>query len=550
MFLGLSIVCDEFFVPALEVIAEKWNLSNDVAGATLMAAGESAPELFTSFIGTFRMSDVGFGTIVGSAVFNVLFVIGLCAVSTNEPLKLTWWPLARDCFCYAFGLCMLSVFFSIITPTEIYLWEAFILFILYLIYVLFMKYNIEVKERIFGVHEKREEVYAIEEDKLEPTTFDVGLLDLLMGRNTEENEVMNHTVLKIIGDVKEIFDKFDKNKNGYIDIEELGNLLQELGLDVNDDELKRVCNKILAGEDADTINFKQFKTWYIQCEERVMKDMKDLFKSMDLDKSNTLSIFKIAEMLNQSEVTVARELGKHYKGPKTELSFKEFENWYVHTEFYHAEINKRATIAAAAESADDLNLFDIPDGVLPKVVFALTFPLVGMLVLTLADVRKPGKMKWVFFTFFGSIVWIGIYTCLMVDWCQMIGDTLGIPQVVMGLTFLAAGTSVPDMLSNVIVAKQGHGDMAISSSVGSNIFDILVGLPLPWITFGIFYQRPVKVYAVSLAVSITILIAMLLILVVSIHISKWVMTKSLGYAMFFFYVVFVVQDLLRAKWTC
>jgi len=90
MFLGLSVVCDEFFVPALDIIADKWDLTPDVAGATLMAAGGSAPELFTSFIGTFRMSDVGFGTIVGSAVFNILFVIGMCAVCANEPLELTW----------------------------------------------------------------------------------------------------------------------------------------------------------------------------------------------------------------------------------------------------------------------------------------------------------------------------------------------------------------------------------------------------------------------------------------------------------------------------
>jgi sodium/potassium/calcium exchanger 2 len=50
----------------------------------------------------------------------------------------------------------------------------------------------------------------------------------------------------------------------------------------------------------------------------------------------------------------------------------------------------------------------------------------------------------------------------------------------MGLTFLAAGTSVPDLLTSVIVARQGHGDMAVSSSIGSNIFDVLVGLPFPW----------------------------------------------------------------------
>ena len=78
-FLGLAIVCDELFVPALEIMAEKMELSNDVAGATLMAAGGSAPELATSLFGTFAGSDVGMGTIVGSAVFNVLFVIGACA---------------------------------------------------------------------------------------------------------------------------------------------------------------------------------------------------------------------------------------------------------------------------------------------------------------------------------------------------------------------------------------------------------------------------------------------------------------------------------------
>lgn len=81
MFLALAVVCDEFFVPALERIGENMDISDDVAGATLMAAGGSAPELFTSFLGVFVAgSDVGFGTIVGSAVFNVLFVIGMCAI--------------------------------------------------------------------------------------------------------------------------------------------------------------------------------------------------------------------------------------------------------------------------------------------------------------------------------------------------------------------------------------------------------------------------------------------------------------------------------------
>ncbi|KAK6307410.1 hypothetical protein J4Q44_G00225580 [Coregonus suidteri] len=76
MFLALAIVCDDYFVMSLEKICEKLDLSEDVAGATFMAAGSSAPELFASIIGVFiTHGDVGVGTIVGSAVFNILCII-------------------------------------------------------------------------------------------------------------------------------------------------------------------------------------------------------------------------------------------------------------------------------------------------------------------------------------------------------------------------------------------------------------------------------------------------------------------------------------------
>lgn len=147
MFLALSIACDEFFIPALAIITEKLNISEDVAGATFMAAGGSMPELCTSFIGVFADPDsnVGFGTIVGSAVFNVLFVIGMCAVFSKEILKLTWWPLFRDCMFYSIALIVLIVFF---TDEKIEWWEALILIITYFLYVTFMKYNHKIEKSV------------------------------------------------------------------------------------------------------------------------------------------------------------------------------------------------------------------------------------------------------------------------------------------------------------------------------------------------------------------------------------------------------------------
>merc|ERR1711973_590296 len=109
----------------------------------------------------------------------------------------------------------------------------------------------------------------------------------------------------------------------------------------------------------------------------------------------------------------------------------------------------------------------------------------------------------------------------MVDCVVWTGYTFGIPDVVMGVTFIAAGTSIPDLLSSVIVARQGHGDMAVSSSVGSNIFDILVGLPLPWIVFIIVKKKNVRILSCGLAISIIVLIVMLIAVAVSIRISGW-----------------------------
>jgi len=140
LFLAVALACDEFFVPSLEVIIDKLKISEDVAGATFMAAGGSAPELFISFFGTFAdlESNVGIGTIVGSAVFNVLFVIGMCAVFSKQVLKLTWWPLFRDCIFYSIAILLLIVFFL---DEKIFWFEALILFIMYLLYVTFMKFN-------------------------------------------------------------------------------------------------------------------------------------------------------------------------------------------------------------------------------------------------------------------------------------------------------------------------------------------------------------------------------------------------------------------------
>lgn len=168
MFVALAIVCDEFFVPALNVITVKLNLRKDVAGATFMAAGGSAPELFTSLFGVFiANTNVGFGTIVGSAVFNVLFVIGMCAVVSKSVLNLSWWPLFRDCLFYSVALALLIGFYS---DSEIELHEAAVLCVMYVLYVVFMVFN-GVIERWVKSKVRSDLVQPMDRNKLRDTTF-------------------------------------------------------------------------------------------------------------------------------------------------------------------------------------------------------------------------------------------------------------------------------------------------------------------------------------------------------------------------------------------
>ncbi|TMW47651.1 hypothetical protein DOY81_007263 [Sarcophaga bullata] len=139
MFYGfwfLASICDDYLVPSIEQICAKNNIQRDVIGATLMAAAVSSPELFMSFIGTFiTKGDIGVGTILGSAVFNVLAVPACCGLFAASYLKLDWWPITRDCFMYLAAVLLLV---GILWDGQVWWYEALMLVLSYFGYMLTM----------------------------------------------------------------------------------------------------------------------------------------------------------------------------------------------------------------------------------------------------------------------------------------------------------------------------------------------------------------------------------------------------------------------------
>ncbi|XP_039227126.1 sodium/potassium/calcium exchanger Nckx30C isoform X10 [Drosophila yakuba] len=480
MFVALAIVCDEFFVPSLDVIIEKLGITDDVAGATFMAAGGSAPELFTSVIGVFvSFDDVGIGTIVGSAVFNILFVIGMCALFSKTVLSLTWWPLFRDCSFYSISLLVLIYFFR---DNRIFWWEALILFTIYIGYVAFMKWNVQVET----------------------------------------------CVKKMI----------TKNKGNAANSSETSMATQPGG-----SVTSRAASETRSGPPGSSNAGATGKVDEKATQLHAIASLKVLLDATKPQRGGATTSAANHVKINLKETTLADRPNGNIDTTLDSPSLSGRRPSWIEQ---RVKIQTRKFSIKAPEIEDEPEPLSMawPDTARKRLTYVLVAPLLVPMWLTLPDTRTPRGKRFFPVTFIGSIVWIAAFSYLMVWWANVAGDTARIPPEVMGLTFLAAGTSIPDLITSVIVARKGFGDMAVSSSVGSNIFDVTVGLPIPWLLYGIIYGAPVEVNSVGMVCSITILFMMLVFVVMSIACFRWRMNKGLGFTMFLLYFAFVAVSLM------
>jgi K+-dependent Na+/Ca+ exchanger-like protein len=171
----LAIITEHFFVPSLDQVAKRLDMPHDVAGASLMAVGSSAPELFIALTAIFIGSEnasIGIGTIVGSAVFNILVITGASALIAGD-LVVKKGAVERDIIVYLLSVGLLLFVFI---DGQIVLWEAVVMFLGYVSYLAVLWYwgeNVannnqeggeenspEVKEE-HTVTEKKQNIFAI-----------------------------------------------------------------------------------------------------------------------------------------------------------------------------------------------------------------------------------------------------------------------------------------------------------------------------------------------------------------------------------------------------
>ncbi|XP_063079661.1 sodium/potassium/calcium exchanger 4 isoform X2 [Engraulis encrasicolus] len=459
MFLALAIVCDDYFVTSLEKICEKLDLSEDVAGATFMAAGSSAPELFASVIGVFiTHGDVGVGTIVGSAVFNILCIIGVCGVFAGQVVFLTRYAVFRDSICYTFSVIALIVF---IYDEKIVWWESLVLVVMYMVYILIMKFNSSLQRLCTGKGRKN-----------------VANGNAASGSEMEDVKPTKPYTRGSVVMVDEIINASPPNYR-----------FPEAGLRIM------------------VTNHFGPKTRLRMASRLIITERQKLMQA-----ANGVDSVMVVE-------------GK-----------AEMENGNVPEDKPSEE----------EEESEMTSPFSVPRGVMNKLKWLISWPLLLLLFFTIPNSGKPRWEKYFMLSFILSTVWIAVFSYFMVWMVTIIGYTLGIPDVIMGITFLAAGTSVPDCIASLIVARQGLGDMAVSNTIGSNVFDILVGLGLPWAlqTMAVDYGSVVQINSRGLIFSVVLLLGSVALTILGIHVNNWKLDLKLGIYVLLLYAVFLCFSIM------
>lgn len=94
-----------------------------------------------------------------------------------------------------------------------------------------------------------------------------------------------------------------------------------------------------------------------------------------------------------------------------------------------------------------------------------------------------------------------------VEGASQIADKFGIPQIVIGLTIVAIGTSLPEAAVSISAAVKGSADITVGNVVGSNIINVLVILGLTAMLTAIAVKKNTICYEMPFTIAVTVLLA-------------------------------------------
>ncbi|GAB5366910.1 hypothetical protein AAMO2058_001184400 [Amorphochlora amoebiformis] len=195
-FLGLATICDDYLVVSLEVLCIRWNIREDIAGATFMAFGSAAPEIVVNAVSTVKgVSGTGVGAIIGSGWIAFLMIPGACALFTSGSLEIKRRPMLRDMLFYAIALALLSAFFH---DGKIQPVEASILAGTYVVYLMVVWMAPGIRR---WWRQRQGEIIASTKSFVELVEEEKTFLEIMEVKDNKDEEDIQHFVSEVLDDV-------------------------------------------------------------------------------------------------------------------------------------------------------------------------------------------------------------------------------------------------------------------------------------------------------------------------------------------------------------
>jgi cation:H+ antiporter len=131
---------------------------------------------------------------------------------------------------------------------------------------------------------------------------------------------------------------------------------------------------------------------------------------------------------------------------------------------------------------------------------------------------------------------------ILVDGASNVAQKFNIPTIIIGLTIVAIGTSMPELMVSVTSAVEGHSDISLGNIIGSNISNLFLILGLCSIIKPLIFKRQTRVIENPFTIFVTVLLFLLCI-----NGGNNTITKIEGVILLTICVIFIIYNIIMAK---
>lgn len=180
--------------------------------------------------------------------------------------------------------------------------------------------------------------------------------------------------------------------------------------------------------------------------------------------------------------------------------------------------------------------------------------ILSILICFLTPLNSGPKKAMIFFSIFAfilSIVWIWFIANILIDLLGVLGLVLGFKPAYLGITLLAWGNSVGDMMANSAVARKGFARMALTGCFAGPLFNLLIGLGMS-LTIKKISGQPPEVFEIKDKEAILpmmaiggLLVQLTMVIVISV-LSKFHLRKIQGIVQIIYFISVLVAISIAA----